>query len=378
MYNDASIFLPGKDRNIKPVVFQLSQMRIIYLTGRERTYSRNDVILRAFQRWGDVEVYSPERRGSILLSSIRLYLKALPALARSKYDLIFCGFYGHLMMLPAGILRRSPILFDAFVSTYDTLCFDRNIVSPNSLPGKTAFFLDKIACGLADSVLLDTQQHIQYFQSTFKLNNKRYKRIPVGCNEDLFHPVESLHNKEFVVLYYCSYLPLHGVDIVVKAASILRDKRISFRLIGSGQEYKSVRALALQLKLTNITWVPDVPLEQLPKEIAKTDVCLGGHFGSSIKAERVIPGKIYQMLAMGSPVIAGDTPANRELLENNQSALLCNPGDPQALASAILNLYQDPGLKTTLMKNGHQVYTEKCSEAVITMMLRNAVCEIIE
>ena len=38
-------------------------------------------------------------------------------------------------MLPVGILTRQPVMFDAFVSTYDTLIQDRQLL-PTQIPHK--------------------------------------------------------------------------------------------------------------------------------------------------------------------------------------------------------------------------------------------------
>jgi len=51
------------------------------------------------------------------------------------------------------------------------------------------------------------------------------------------------------VLYYSSYLPLHGVDTVVRAAARLRDLPIHLRLIGRGPDFARTRQLADQLGL---------------------------------------------------------------------------------------------------------------------------------
>jgi glycosyltransferase involved in cell wall biosynthesis len=350
-------------------------MHILFACGREPAYTRNDVILRALRRLGTAEAITDGRPGSLTLRSLRVAARLVPKLA-GRYDLVLIGFYGYLLMLMAGVLARRPVLFDAFVSNYDTLCFDRAQFSPASLPGRLAFYLDWLTCQRADHVLLDTELHADYFARTFGLPSSKLSALPVGCNEDLFHPSPAFAslNGETHVLYYSSYLPLHGVETVVRAAASLRsESRLRFRLIGGGQDYERVRRLADRLALDNVTFVPPVPLEALPAEIATADICLGGHFGPGLKAGRVVPGKVYQMLAMARPVIAADTPANCALLAHRQSALLCPPADPQALADAIHELHRDADLRQQLAVHGHELYVMQCSEAVIAARLERIV-----
>lgn len=351
-------------------------MQILFLCGREITYARNEVLARAFRRLGQVDVIATTRQPtSLLTNSLRIAAAALPRLLSRSYDLVFIGFYGHLILRLLGGLIRQPLLFDAFVSNYDTLCFDRRRFAPNSLPGKAAFWLDQSTCRRADHVLLDTQQHVDYFVQTFGLPATKLTAIPVGCSEALYHPQvkpapRSTPTGQTVVLSYTTFLPLHGMETVLHAAAKVQDAPIHFRVIGGGPLLSAMKALATSLQLANLTFAPPVPPSTLASEIAAADICLGGHFGESDKAGRVVPGKIYQMLAMAKAVIAGDTPANRALLHQGQHALLVPSTDPQALATAILTLHNNPALRTQIAKQGHALYQTTCSEAVITGQLQ--------
>jgi len=352
-------------------------MHILYIVGRELNYTRNDVLLRAFCRLGNVDVIGDNKPGSLLLRNVRVFFRALPYIfdSKNKYDLVFVGFYGHLLMLPIGLISQAPILFDAFVSTYDTLTNDRGYFSSHSLPGLLAFYLDKYACNLADTILLDTVSHVEYFCNTFSIPNQKIKSLPVGCNDDIFFPrPKNKSNSILTVLYYSTYLPLHGVDVVIKAAKLLQNEHgLRFRLIGTGQEYKRVYNLAVKLNLKNIDFIPIIPISKLAEEISSADICLGGHFGVSDKSKRVIPGKIYQILAMQRPLIATDTPANLELLKDGETAILCSPNDPEGLASAILKLKSDPQLRVKISITGRNLYLNNCSENIITIRLKKII-----
>lgn len=348
-------------------------MKILFLTGRESTYARNQVMSNALQKLGRVDVLPAPQTKSILTRSTTLALQALPLLLTKKYDLIFVGFYGHFLMQLAGRISKSPVLFDAFISTFDTFCSDRAKYSPNSIQGKLAFWLDKSACHLASHVLVDTPLHASYFTSTFNIAEERISAVPVGCPENLFKPIAASRIERTDVLFYCTYLPLHGVDIVIQSAQRLSEYFIRFRIIGHGPTYGTISAQAQGIK--TITFAPPVPLEALSEEISNAAICLGGHFGASEKAGRVVPGKIYQLMAMEKAIIAADSPANRQLLEANGEpcAILIPPQDPTALATAILTLYNDPLLRIQLGKAARKRYLDCCSEERIANQLNKIV-----
>src|SRR5205823_1626324 len=110
--------------------------------------------------------------------------------------------------------------------------------------------------------------------------------------------------------------------------------------------------------------VPWVEYELLPRELHSA-ACALGIFGTSPKAQRVIPNKVFQALACGAPVVTADTPAARELLVDGESALLVPAGDPAALADSLRRLAADTDLAGRLAAGGHAAYERASSEAVL-------------
>jgi glycosyltransferase involved in cell wall biosynthesis len=349
--------------NIKP--------RILFTCGREPQYVRNEVILRGLRKQYQVIEVTDHQPGSLTARSLRLLPRLLKAVARRDYDLIFVGFYGYLLAPWLRRLSQAPLIFDAFVSNYDTLCFDRRLFQPDSLRGKIAFWLDKLACQQADLILLDTASHSNYFIETFNLPRKRVDFLYVSCNEAMFHPrKKEKQNHKFQVLSYSSYLPLHGVQHIITAAKLLEtEAKIQFQMIGEGLTYPATRELAERLKLNNVDFAPFMPYTELPGQIAQADLCLAGPFGETPKARRVIPGKLFQFLAMARPAIAGDTEANRELVTHSQNIWLTPLGQAEALATAIVKISEDPVLRESLAQEGYTCYQERASEQIIQQKL---------
>ncbi len=349
----------------------LRARKIIYTAGRESTYTRNEIILRALRTNYEVIEIVNDHPNSIVIRSLQLLPRLTKALLKDDYDLIIVGFYGYFLVPWIRQFTSRPILFDAFVSNYDTLCFDRKYFDPASIFGKLAFRLDQLVCNIANKVLLDTLSHQKFFTETFSLPVRYLDFLYVSCNEDRFFPQPGpTLDTSFRVIYYSSYLPLHGVEHIIFAANLLKDhKDLDFYLIGDGINFDRVHRLAKTLGLTNVRFFPPIPYKQLPSEIAAADLCLGGPFGDTPKARRVIPTKTFQFLAMARPVIASDTPGNRELLAHKQSAFLVPLADPSALASAIIEIRDNQDLRKTLAKGGYECYQQKASEQVIGQKL---------
>ena len=354
-------------------------MNVLFLCGREVNYPLNQTLIDSMREFFDVNViYEHGSRKPILLRSAQVLTKALPHLVSNKYDLVFISFYGHLLTLPSAILTKIPTLFYPFISTFETLVDDRKIYSRNHLIAKLAFWLDRTSCRLADHILLDTQANINYFSSKFGIPIHKFHLLPIGCDERIFYPRDSTIDGKVIVIYHGAFLPLHGIDYVVQAANLLRNREdIQFHLIGNGLKYDQMRQLAAGYGLKNIQFNSSVPVRQLPIEIAKASIALGGHFGTSDKAARVIAGKTFQDLAMGKATIVGDGPANHELFQHGHDAWFCEVGNADALSRAILTLADDQTLRDQIGRNGRQTFIEKASMASMKPQLAAIIRKVV-
>jgi len=308
----------------------------------------------------------------LLAAYVRLLLKYLRV---RNWDVMVVGYAGHLDVLLARALAsiaHKPLVFDAFLSLHETLVHDRGLSDEKSMIASLAFRLERAACRLSDLVLLDTQAHARYFASKYGLPPTKFRRIWVGADESIYHPMPGPREEApFTVIYFGKFIPLHGVQYIVEAAAELAaHPNISFELIGKGQTYGETRRLAQRLQVRNIIWRPEwLKPAELAQRVAQADVCLG-IFGTSAKAGRVIPSKAYIALAMRKPLITRDSPAAREVLVSGKNSLLCPAGDAQALARCILALKDDPGLRERIAHNGHELFKSAFTSRAIGLEMK--------
>ena len=350
-----------------------------YSKGEE--YARNNAIISGLQANG-VEVISCQadvwptheqkmasmEQGLVSqgLAYLRAYLKLVRQyLAAPDHDLLCVGYIGHIDMFPAwllGRLRRKPIVFDAFFSLYDTVVLDRGLFARGSLKAGLLRWVDRWSCRLADLALLDTWEHVDYFCSEFGLDRSKFLSIPLGTDEANFYPRPwPAEDGVLDVISYSSYIPLHGIDVQLAAAGLLKgEPDIRFTFVGKGQLYPEMRALAQRQGLDNVKFIEWISHGELVELIGKADVCLG-IFGVTEKASRVIPYKAYEALAMAKPLITGDSKAARELLEDGVHVLMSPMGGGAALAERIKRLRDDPALRRKLAQAGHEQFKAHCT-----------------
>jgi glycosyltransferase involved in cell wall biosynthesis len=292
----------------------------------------------------------------------RLLASALPAV-----DAVIVGYPGHLDVPVARLRARGrPVVFNPLVALADTLVTDRRRFEPNSPAARLLERIDRIAFGAADLLVADTDADRRFFEL---LTPTAVEVCYVGAEERLFTPGWS-PPREFEVMFVGKLIPLHGLDTILEAARRLPELR--FRLVGRGQLERLLRD-----RPANVRHEPWIPYEDLPAALHRTG-CALGIFGTTEKAQRVIPNKAFQALACATPLVTADTPAARELLADGMSALLVPPGDPDALATAIQRLAVDQGLAETLSAEGHAAYERNASETVLGARWRRLLERLVD
>ena len=317
-------------------------------------------------------------------SRILRYLKVLEKQRKLDCDAIILGargdYYGQPLVPFIKKFSKKSIIFDMMITLYETIVVDRKLIDSRSIKARGLYLLDLLCIKNSDLVLTDTYEHIKYYVQFYHITSDRFRKLPVGSDEEVFYPriVEKKDNR-FLVLYWGGFIPLHGVSYIVKAAKILESYRdIHFELRGYGQTYSEALSLAKKLDTKNVTFIPKwIPYEMLPNYIARADVCLG-IFGETEKARRVIPNKAVEALAMRKPLITGDSPAAREILINEENSLLVPMANPKALADAILMLKEDKDLKDRIAGKGYELFKEKLSSKAIGKELKSILLESVE
>jgi len=349
-------------------------MNVLFICGREPEYIRNEIILKALRQQGHVIEITDSHR-SYLIRHLRLVWKFI--IGYRRHDVVVVGFYGYLLVFLARLFSRRPLIFDAYLSTYNTLCFDRRRFAPRSIMGRMAFWLDKLACQVADVVIVDTRAHVDLFVRTYGLAPEKFAVLYVGCDEEIFFPRPAPNDDLCRVFYYGSFLPIQGIEYIVRAAKLLEiDPAIRVEIAGDGMRYNAIRQLATELQCVNIDWTGWIPYAELPERIARASLCLGGHFADSDKAQSVVSTKTYQFLAMAKPTIVGNGAANAEAFTDKEHVYMCQVADERALADAILTLRADAELRRHIAWGGYRQFVERYSSTRVRDLLQGIIAQV--
>jgi glycosyltransferase involved in cell wall biosynthesis len=107
------------------------------------------------------------------------------------------------------------------------------------------------------------------------------------------------------------------------------------------------RALARECGLddSSLLFRDAVPSARVPIWIGALDVAVVPAPAVAHFTDYASPLKIFECMAAGTPIVASDLPAHREVLLHGRSAWLAPPGSPGSLAEGISALLSDPALR---------------------------------
>lgn len=349
-------------------------MKILYVAGREEAYSRTRIVLASLRMQGfEVVACLPPDK------SFKHYPKLLVDTLKKapSCDAIVVGFYGQLLMPFIRLLTWKPILFDMYISTYDTMVYDREKARPGSLKARIYALSDWLAYQTSTLSILDSHHMIRHFGESIGTGIGKFRRQFFAVDDSVIRPGPMRPaDNDFLVHFHGEYIPFHGVRHILNAAKLLEGRGVKFQIVGKGITYDADMQLVQQLQLNNVTFHDPVPYAQLADFMARADICLG-IFGDNARADLVLTNKVIEAIGMGKPLITRRNEPVQELLTHGESVYLVDAANPQALADGILALKNDPDLRQRIATNGHRVFQEHCTTRVFSENLKGFVEEVV-
>lgn len=325
-----------------------------------------------------VECHEPIEKASSFFSA---YCKLYRKHRNLDYDIMIIPWRGILTLPLAKLVHKKPIIYFPAFSIYDTLVNDRKKIKKGSFKAKFVHFADMIACKWSDLIILESTEEILYFSKEFGIKQEKFRQCPLAADESIFYPrnEEEKSKDKFTILFFGSFIPLHGIDTIVKAALILeKNDDIVFNIFGDGQTKQEISELIHDNKLKNIELLGIAPKDMLLENIHLADVCLG-IFGDTNKAKKVLTNKVFQILASKKPLVTMESPTTKEYhLEDKKNCILVPSANSKKLSDAILFLKNDPKKLKEISEEGYKIYCEHLSMSVTGKKLVSFIDELIK
>lgn len=214
------------------------------------------------------------------------------------------------------------------------------------------------ACKRAAGVTTPSHFQAREAAERMKLALDRFKVIPNPISQMMLDVALQVASKSKiatspVVLYTGRLAPVKGIDPLLKAIPIIRTSfpDATFVLAGPWQMPQPPAHWNLSLNQTSadgILWLGHLPPLQLVEWYRHAALAVVPSYYETFGIS------VIEAMAFGLPVVATTAGGLPEVAENGVTGILVPPGDPQALAEAIIRLLCDPDLRRRMGEAGRE------------------------
>lgn len=320
-------------------------------------YSRNRVLLRGFKEnhYTVIECCVDPKKYPGWRKFLQLY-KQWKQIKHNNFSLCIVGFPGHSVVWFAIILfGRNKVIFDFFVSLFNSNIEDRKQYHKLSFNSIHMWFLDYFSLTISRFILIDTHAHRDFISQKFYINKQKFKVVYVGSDDLVVFPKPKIINEiKTIVHFHGTNTPLQGFIFIKEAAKILESyKDIEFHIYGfSGEE------------TSNLKFFPRFEYKNISDILSKADIVLG-IFGTTKKADIVVPNKVFEGIAAQKPVITVKSKAILEIFSENLPVLLCKKGSALDLADKILFLKNNQKERTVLSERAFDFFKHNLTPKIL-------------
>ncbi len=229
-----------------------------------------------------------------------------------------------------------------------------------------------LGCGAADVVLAVSEFSSRDIARCYGVNRAKIEVVYNGLNTELFLPLRTQEpsRRDVLTLIFCGRLNgtrQKGLEVLLDAMSlVLQQHDVVLNVIGVGPRMEEYKTHANRLKLDHrVRFLGFIEHGRLPQYYARADLLV-------LPSRRESFGLVVaEAMACGLPVVATTAGAIPEIVEDGVTGVLVPPDDPEALASAIAALLDDPELMRSMGVNGREkVVSHFTWEKVVERVIR--------
>ena len=279
-------------------------------------------------------------------------------------------------------IKRIPLLFEVR-DLWPTFAIAVGVLTNPTLI-KLSFWLERFLYRHADRVMVNSPGYITHVTER---GAGRVELVPNSADPEMFDPTNgglafrSTNHVEdkFVVLYAGAHGLSNDLGVVLAAAKLLPERKAPFEIaiifLGDGKEKPALQKLAAGMNLNNVLFLPPVAKTGMAEVLAGADACLA-ILKPLEEYKTTYPNKVFDYMAAGRPVVIAIDGVIRAVVEAAGCGIFAQPGNPTALAEAILKVSANKHEARIMGKRGRKYLEEHFSRVVIAEKLASVLEEM--
>jgi len=302
------------------------------------------------------------------------------------------GFIGSLFHKTDVIVATSPQLFAAVGGYFSAVVKRKPWIMevrdlwPESIHVLGAISNKRVLNGLerlvnhlyrkAHGIVVVTNSFVDKIEAE-GIDRKKIDVVLNGVNPTRYHaqaPNKALLQElglegKFVVGYTGTHGMAHNLSFILDCAAKVTDPSIHFLFIGDGAMKTRLEWQHKEMGLSNVTMLPPVPREEMPKYLSIVDAALVP-LRRVDTFKTVIPSKIFENAAMGKPILLGVEGEAKALVEKYHAGIAFEPENEADFLEKLLQLRTDEECYQGCCDGGLQLAQEFTREKLAAKMLQ--------
>lgn len=154
-----------------------------------------------------------------------------------------------------------------------------------------------------------------------------------------------------------------SLGAVVEAAKIVssQNPKVQFVFVGGGLEVESLKEMGASMNLTNVHFLPRMPMNEVGAVLKRADVLLV-HLRDDPLFSITIPSKTQAYLSIGKPILMAVRGDAADLIKKAEAGLVVVPEKAESIADGVLELAQLPlHTRKSMGKKAREFYERELS-----------------
>ena len=282
-------------------------------------------------------------------------------------DVVVLDPYTFFIAFPIDLISKLGFLHIKFILDIRSYTFFDGLIK-KSVKNKLSEFLFNISLLYSSKVFSGITVISPLMKSQiskrYGFSEDRVGQWSSGVNIESFNPdLPGLHeripqfNDRFIIMYHGTLSASRRLDLVIKALPLVIHEipELLLCIMGQGPLEAELKRLVSELKLrNNVHFEPAHVLNEVPKFVFS---CNFGILPYPLLNywETSSPIKFFEYLAMNKPVIATNLAAFRDVINAMQVCVFIQELNPEGIAGAISNAYEEFQANPELGRGGREV-----------------------